>query len=263
MVVVPLKLSIATSHLHHKSRHERCVSKETNNHVNDSYRVARHRLSLAVISSTAAAGSERRQVGTAWRFVQRRLLSTALHRKVNSCWFRTPMAACPSAFRLGGRRCGSLPRHAGSPGRHRGYPQGTGSPEAVTRLRLPHNVACGFPALRSSTTDSQHSECLQLSVGQPQAWSLQRVTGLDLLESLPGDFAFATTTAEHLAPIALHRSYDALERPEVACYSVVRKVSSETTVEVLHLLPHRQVSHPSHQVPKVSERPVDPRLFGP
>jgi tRNA G18 (ribose-2'-O)-methylase SpoU len=40
-------------------------------------------------------------------------LSTALHKKVNSRWFWTPMAACPSAFRLGGRRCGSLPRHAG------------------------------------------------------------------------------------------------------------------------------------------------------
>ena len=38
----------------------------------------------------------------------------------------------------------------------------TGSPEAVTRLRLPQNGACGFPALRSSQTDSQHSECLQL-----------------------------------------------------------------------------------------------------
>ncbi len=50
----------------------------------------------------------------------------------------------------------------------------TGSPEAVTRLRLPQNVACGFPALRSSERDSQHSECLDLPVWQDQAWSLQR-----------------------------------------------------------------------------------------
>ena len=35
----------------------------------------------------------------------------------------------------------------------------TGSPEAVTRLRLPQNVACGFTALRSSTADSQHLRC--------------------------------------------------------------------------------------------------------
>jgi hypothetical protein len=48
----------------------------------------------------------------------------------------------------------------------------TGSPEAVTRLRLPQNVACGFPALRSSERDTQHSECLELPVWQGQAWSL-------------------------------------------------------------------------------------------
>ena len=33
----------------------------------------------------------------------------------------------------------------------------TGSPEAVTRLRLPQNAACGFPALRSSEVGLQHS----------------------------------------------------------------------------------------------------------
>ena len=32
----------------------------------------------------------------------------------------------------------------------------TASPEAVGRLRLPQNVACGFAALRSSTVDLQH-----------------------------------------------------------------------------------------------------------
>jgi hypothetical protein len=36
-------------------------------------------------------------------------------------------------------------------------PRPTGSPEAVTRLRLPQNAACGFPALRSSEVGSQHS----------------------------------------------------------------------------------------------------------
>ena len=30
------------------------------------------------------------------------------------------------------------------------------------KAQLPQNGACGFPALRSSQTDSQHSECLQL-----------------------------------------------------------------------------------------------------
>ena len=36
----------------------------------------------------------------------------------------------------------------------------TGSPGAVTRPRLPQNVACGFPALRSSEGASQHRESL-------------------------------------------------------------------------------------------------------
>jgi hypothetical protein len=36
----------------------------------------------------------------------------------------------------------------------------TGSPEAVARPRFPQNVACGFPALRSSEDDSQHCESL-------------------------------------------------------------------------------------------------------
>ncbi len=48
----------------------------------------------------------------------------------------------------------------------------TGWPEAVTRLRLPQNVACGFLALRSSERASQHSEYLELPVWQGQAWSL-------------------------------------------------------------------------------------------
>ncbi len=52
------------------------------------------------------------------------------------------------------------------------FTPGTGSPEAVTRLRLPQNVACGFPALRSSERVSQHSECLELPVWTAQAWSL-------------------------------------------------------------------------------------------
>src|SRR5664279_2395546 len=36
----------------------------------------------------------------------------------------------------------------------------TGWPKAVARLRLPQNVACGFPALRSSEVASQHGDSL-------------------------------------------------------------------------------------------------------
>jgi len=39
-------------------------------------------------------------------------------------------------------------------------PKETGSPGAVTRSQLPQNVACGFPALRSSEDVSQHCESL-------------------------------------------------------------------------------------------------------
>jgi hypothetical protein len=38
---------------------------------------------------------------------------------------------------------------------HRSVSSPTGSSEAVARLRLPQNVACGFPALRSSDVGSQ------------------------------------------------------------------------------------------------------------
>jgi hypothetical protein len=48
------------------------------------------------------------------------------------------------------------------------FATGTGWPEAVTRLRLPQNVACRFPALRSSEVDSQRSERLQLPIWEMQ-----------------------------------------------------------------------------------------------
>ena len=48
----------------------------------------------------------------------------------------------------------------------------TGSSGAVTRSRLPHNVACRFPALRSSEVASQHSEGREPPIGDNQSWSL-------------------------------------------------------------------------------------------
>jgi len=46
----------------------------------------------------------------------------------------------------------------------------TGSQEAVTRLLFPQNVACGFPALRSSAGVSQHCKSLQLRIWEAQLW---------------------------------------------------------------------------------------------
>jgi hypothetical protein len=53
---------------------------------------------------------------------------------------------------------------------HRPVSHPTGSPEAVVRLRFPQNVACGFPALRSSAGVSQHCKSLQLRVRETQLW---------------------------------------------------------------------------------------------
>jgi hypothetical protein len=82
----------------------------------------------------------------------------------------------------------------------------TGSPEAVTRLRLPWNVACGFPALRSSEVGSQHSDSLQLPVREIELWSQQRRLRLDLIEHCPSNAALAAPATKHLVPIALHGS---------------------------------------------------------
>ncbi len=63
----------------------------------------------------------------------------------------------------------------------------TGSPEAVARLRFPQNLACGFPALRSSAVDLQHSDSLQIPVGQMQLWSHQRKPLFNLMKCFPRD----------------------------------------------------------------------------
>src|SRR5262250_448783 len=61
----------------------------------------------------------------------------------------------------------------------------TGSPTAVTHRRLPQNVACGFPALRSSDDDSQHSVLLQSRIRQAELRTLERVPPLDGQEGFP------------------------------------------------------------------------------
>jgi len=46
------------------------------------------------------------------------------------------------------------------PSRPGHFSPSTGWPEVVAHLRLPQNVACGFPALRSSKVASQRGESL-------------------------------------------------------------------------------------------------------
>src|SRR4051812_13193698 len=91
--------------------------------------------------------------------------------------------------------------------RYRHFSNRTGSPGAVARPRFPQNVACGFPAPRSSTGGSQHCEGLQLSVRKSQFWTQQRTSLLDLAEDLPGEtLAVPAAALQHLAPVALHGS---------------------------------------------------------
>ena len=54
----------------------------------------------------------------------------------------------------------SFVQHDAFPHLHVTITPSTGSPEAVARPRLPQNVACRFPALRSSEVGSQHSDRL-------------------------------------------------------------------------------------------------------
>ena len=84
------------------------------------------------------------------------------------------------------------------------FPVPTGSPEAVTRLRLPQNAACGFPARRSSESDSQHRASLKLRIGQPQLRARQRIPLLDPLERLPCDVGGSAAATQHLAPGVFH-----------------------------------------------------------
>ena len=64
-------------------------------------------------------------------------------------------------------RSAGFPLYGLVPGAARGG-LSTGSPEAVARLRFPQNVACGFPALRSSAGVSQHCKSLQLRIWEAQ-----------------------------------------------------------------------------------------------
>src|SRR3954451_18063657 len=107
-------------------------------------------------------------------------------------------------------------------GREPGYPAPTGWAEAVACLRLPQNVACRFPALRSSGVGSQHYESLQRPVGQPQSWSEQRDPLLEPIEGGPGKVAACPAAAtEHLAPVALDEPVHPLQRADVAGATII------------------------------------------
>src|ERR1700757_1765083 len=125
----------------------------------------------------------------------------------------------------------------------------TGWAEAVACLRLPQNVACRFPALRSSGVGSQHYESLQRPVGQPQSWSEQRDPLLEPNEGGPGKVAACPAAAtEHLAPVTLDEPVHSLQRADVSGDTIIGVVPAEGEIECVDLFLDRQVSYLPHLV---------------
>src|SRR5947209_18963138 len=105
--------------------------------------------------------------------------------------------------------------------------------------RLPQNVACRFPALRSSEVASQRGDSLQLRVREIQLWSQQRKPLLDLLKVIPPDLPFPTPAAQHFAPVTFHGPMDPLQGPYVPGDAVVRIMTAEHLIEAVGLLSDR------------------------
>src|ERR1700730_4236480 len=120
--------------------------------------------------------------------------------------------------------------------------------------RLPQNVACRFPALRSSEVASQHGDSLQLRVREIQLWSQQRKPLLKLLEVVPTDLPLPTPAAQHFAPVTFHGTMHPLQCPYVPSNAVVRIVTAEHLIEAVGLLPDRQVPHSPHLVLQAHQR---------
>src|SRR6185295_2554217 len=133
-------------------------------------------------------------------------------------------------------------------------PTATGWPEAVAHLRLPQNVACSFPALRSSNVASQHCDRLQLPIREIQLWSHQRNPLTNLMKHSPPNSTFPTTTAKHLVPVALHGPIDLLQGTDVSGNAEVCIVTAQHSIEIDDLLSNRQMTHAPHQVLGLCER---------
>src|SRR5262245_30442377 len=140
--------------------------------------------------------------------------------------------------------------------------QHTGSPTAVTHRRLPQNVACGFPALRSSDDDSQHRVLLQSRIWQTELRTLEWILPLDGQESLPPHFALLTATTEHRAPVALDMAVDTQEAAHVARYTIVSVVASQALVDLLGLLLQRFMSNDLQQLMEFCQTASQTRLVG-
>ena len=137
----------------------------------------------------------------------------------------------------------------------------TGSPEAVTHLRLPQNVASGFPARRSSECDAQHSQRLQRPGRESPPRSLQRQSRLPPVEDLPRDTPWTASTAQPLGPVPLHGAMHVLPRTEVPGNAGVGRVTAQHLLKVAPLLLDWDGPHASHQVAEGREAALEACLL--
>jgi len=87
-----------------------------------------------------------------------------------------------------------------------------------------------------------------------QLWSKQGELFLDPLKLLPPDRTVPAPTAQHFAPVAFHSPMDPQQCPKISGNAVVCIVTAEHLIEMIHLLPDRQVPHPPHLVLQAHER---------
>jgi hypothetical protein len=139
----------------------------------------------------------------------------------------------------------------------------TGSPGTVARPRFPQNVACRFPAPRSSAVGSQHCECLQLPVWEAQLRSQQRRPLLDLIEGVPRQAtAGPAAAAQHLAPVSLDGSIHLEQRADVSRDAVVGVVSAQDGIDLADLLADLVMPNAPHQFLQRQKASPEARLLG-
>jgi hypothetical protein len=115
--------------------------------------------------------------------------------------------------------------------------------EAVTRLRLPQNPACGSLALGSSEVDSQFGGGSRIRVREVELRFKQRELRLDPSEFIPRDRAVRTPTAQYFARIAFHGPRDLYSRDRRFPQYRNTIVTAKDLIELIHLLWQRRVPH--------------------
>ena len=69
------------------------------------------------------------------------------------------------------------------------------------------------------------------------------------MENFPRNTSLTTATTKHLSPVPFHEPTHSLQRTQVTGNTVVGiVVATQESVQIGHLFPNRQVSHPSHEV---------------